>query len=489
MNPFLNPSFGGSTPVLRLYQQSAVDSLRVSFRGGNKRVILCGPTGSGKTVMGSKIIADAASKESGPCVIVHRRELMHQWAESLRMFGVNPVCITSESKRYPTGEAYIALVETLWNRCKTDDLWMEGHGIRFLTVDECHDSTHYKIIDRYGSIKVLGLSATPVASKTKEPLNSRYQDMVITASHEELIQTGALAPAITYSINSKLKGLKKSGRDFSAASQKQAFENANIVNGAYENYILRCKGKRALCFNIDVEHSKWVCDRFNRGGIPSVHVDGTTSGEIRDAAAEDLARGRILVGHNVGIWTTGYDETSLECIILNLSTTSLVKKVQMEGRGARPHTFDDGTTKEKFTIIDMGRNWARHGIYGSEIPWMDIFRNPGEAHTVSEKRITRAMRLCRECRSVMERERVECLICGHVHSKEQMRFFKREVMTAKEVTEADRNELKETLPAHLRGRKTLSMNTVELREYAQHMGYKPGWVWSQINLKKKYKRF
>ena len=71
---------------------------------------------------------------------------------------------------------------------------------------------------------------------------------------------------------------------------------------------------------------------------------------------------------NVDILTTGFDEPSVECIIVNRSTTSLALWLQMTGRGGRLYPG-----KEYFNIIDLGLNAVRHGDWSDPRNWKSIF--------------------------------------------------------------------------------------------------------------------
>ena len=60
----LRPITGPKSLDLRPYQVEAIESLRVAARSGNRRIILCAPTGSGKTEMAVHLIQEALSKGS-----------------------------------------------------------------------------------------------------------------------------------------------------------------------------------------------------------------------------------------------------------------------------------------------------------------------------------------------------------------------------------------------------------------------------------------
>ena len=74
---------------------------------------------------------------------------------------------------------------------------------------------------------------------------------------------------------------------------------------------------------------------------------------------------------SVSILTTGFDEPTVETIILNRATKSLTLYHQMIGRGSRILK-----NKKKFTVIDLGNNARRFGLWDAMINWHDIFKSP-----------------------------------------------------------------------------------------------------------------
>ena len=74
---------------------------------------------------------------------------------------------------------------------------------------------------------------------------------------------------------------------------------------------------------------------------------------------------------SVSILTTGFDEPTIETIVINRATRSLTLYFQMIGRGSRVLE-----TKKAFDVVDLGNNAARFGLWDSEIDWQKIFRNP-----------------------------------------------------------------------------------------------------------------
>src|SRR5690606_34475044 len=74
---------------------------------------------------------------------------------------------------------------------------------------------------------------------------------------------------------------------------------------------------------------------------------------------------------SVSILTTGFDEPSVESVILNRATRSLTLYFQMIGRGSR--ILKD---KKSFTVLDLGNNAVRFGPWEQPVDWQHIFKYP-----------------------------------------------------------------------------------------------------------------
>jgi type I site-specific restriction endonuclease len=74
---------------------------------------------------------------------------------------------------------------------------------------------------------------------------------------------------------------------------------------------------------------------------------------------------------SVGILTTGFDEPTVQTIILNRATRSLTLYHQMIGRGSRRLP-----QKDRFKVLDLGNNVRRFGYWQDYINWQDAFRFP-----------------------------------------------------------------------------------------------------------------
>jgi superfamily II DNA or RNA helicase len=137
-------------------------------------------------------------------------------------------------------------------------------------------------------------------------------------------------------------------------------------------YTAHCLGKKTLIFNNGIITSLGVLDVFKEAGFKNIkHLDNTNSNEERKDILKWFKETPNAILTSVGILTTGFDEPTVESIILNRATKSLTLYFQMIGRGSRKLP-----NKDDFTIIDLGNNAARFGLWTDKLDWQHIFKYP-----------------------------------------------------------------------------------------------------------------
>ena len=130
---------------LRPYQNESVDLLSNSFKK-HKRIVLCLPTGAGKTVVFSEIVKRAAMRGTKTIVLTDRTELFKQTIRSLNNIGIAVEEISPNKKQtYLDAVIYVGMVETLKRR---KDL-IENLNPALLICDEAHKGNFTKILDAF----------------------------------------------------------------------------------------------------------------------------------------------------------------------------------------------------------------------------------------------------------------------------------------------------------------------------------------------------
>jgi len=358
------------------YQQGDIDAIfeRLDNAAPNHHLLYQLPTGGGKTVIFSEIVRRYLSKHDKKVVVLtHRIELCKQTSKMLTGFDVNNKIINSKVKELPDQNDYscfVAMVETLKNRINDEKLHLDNIGL--VIIDEAHYNSFRKLLNSFKNAFILGVTATPLSSNIKLPMNQNYSELIVGDTIASLIGKGFLAEATTYSYDVGLTSLKVGiNGDYTVKSSDDLYSNMVMQEKLLHAYTEKSLGKKTLIFNNGINTSLYVYDTFREAGFPIRHLDNTSSAEDRKEILHWFKKTPDAILTSVGILTTGFDEPTVESIILNRATKSLTLYFQMIGRGSRKLPG-----KNKFVVIDLGNNAARFGLWDSPVDWQHIFKSP-----------------------------------------------------------------------------------------------------------------
>lgn len=332
------------------------------------------PTGGGKTVIFSQIVREYIQRTSKKVLILtHRIELCKQTSKMLDGFGVRNKIINSSIKELPDQDqfmCFVAMVETLNNRLNDEKVELENLGM--VIIDEAHYNSFRKLFKFFNKCFILGVTATPLSSNIKLPMKDNYRELIVGDSINSLISKGFLAKANTYSYDVGLSTLKVGiNGDYTVKSSEELYSNLNMQEKLLDAYMEKCQDKKTLIFNNGINTSKEVYETFRNAGLDIRHLDNTTSKQDRRDILKWFKKKPDAILTSVSILTTGFDEPTVESIILNRATKSLTLYYQMIGRGSRVLPG-----KDEFTVIDLGNNAARFGLWSAPVDWKQIFRSP-----------------------------------------------------------------------------------------------------------------
>jgi superfamily II DNA or RNA helicase len=330
---------------LRDYQEECLDAIAAS---PSKRQLVALPTGTGKTVVFSSLIQRRARAGSfSAMILAHRDELLQQ--AHAKLAAVAPELALSagfvKAKLNDThAPIVIASVQTLASQRRLDAM---PERFDLIVVDEAHHATaasYRKIIDRYPEALVVGFTATPERHGKGATLNTVFDDLVYARSIEEMIRQGYLCDLRALRVTLEdldLRKVKRSGGDFAAEALGSAMEDAHALEHTVASWQEYAEGRRTVAFFPTVATSRRACELFTEAGIRAAHVDGTTEASERAQTVSRLAAGELDVLCNVGVFTEGFDEPSLGCILIAAPTRSRIKYAQMVGRGTRLYPGKD----------------------------------------------------------------------------------------------------------------------------------------------------
>ena len=362
------------------YQLLAINQLREKMRE-HKRVCLCLPTGGGKTIIFSDIANKAIEKGKRVLVCVHRNELKEQ------------------AQR--TTNATVVMVETLNNQIKSNKIDINQFDI--IIIDEVHIGNFRKVLETYEGY-VIGATATPVTTNKLHPISGLLNDIVIPVTIGELINLGRLSKPKTFArVPDNFKALKKVGGEYSEKSLNEVFNNRQVFNGLITDYKERLLNKKGIIFCCSIAHAEAVYSSLINEGVNAYLVHSKM--KERDTPVNNFKASKDGVMVNCGILTTGFDEPTIEFVMINRATTSLALWLQMIGRASR--TIDN--VKDSFEIYDYGMNVHSLGFWQEERDWNKIFFN---VKTKKSEGVA-PIKICPKCNAVNNSRATKCEVCDN----------------------------------------------------------------------------
>lgn len=350
--------------VPREYQVEAIESVISRSLMGITRQLICLPTGTGKTVVFALL-----AKELGlrTLVIAHTDELISQAVEKFKMVwpDVDIGVVKAESDQIDS-QIVVASIQTSSKKGRLQKLKQQNFAL--MIIDEAHHASSDSYV---GVIKALGfLDDSPqklLVGVTATPrrgdgvgLNTVFQEITFERSVHTMIRAGYLSPLIGKQVFTKieLQGVGTRSGDFipSELSRLINTETRNqLIVSSYKHHAH--DRKRSLAFCIDIKHAQALSDTFNSNGIPSAAIHGRLTSEERAKILDDFANGCYRVLTNCQLLTEGFDEPSIDCVIMGRPTQSSALFTQMVGRGTRTFPF-----KSNCFILDFTDNASKHGL-------------------------------------------------------------------------------------------------------------------------------
>jgi len=148
-------------------------------------------------------------------------------------------------------------------------------------------------------------------------MNENYNELITGETIQSLIDNDFLAKANMYAYNVGLTSLVVgTNGDYTVKSSEDLYTST-------------------LIFNNGINTSLYVHEAFRQAGIPAMHLDNSATKKERAAILDWFKNTPGAVLSSVSILTTGFDEPTVESIILNRATKSLTLYYQMIGRGSR----------------------------------------------------------------------------------------------------------------------------------------------------------
>ena len=347
------------TIQLRPYQQEALDAINTFSDKGINRQLVVLPTGAGKTVIFSHL-PQTKSNSLPMLVLAHRAELLYQAKEKIGWS--NPeLDIQIEQADNVAGhcDVVVASVPTLGRAESERILKYPRDYFKSIVIDEAHHAaapTYRRILDYFNPSFLLGVTATPQRSDNTR-LTDVFDEIVYYKTIQDLIEDGYLCSLVGYRIktDTDISGVATNEGDYVASQLEDVIDtperNAHIV-AAYNSLVPESK---AIVFCAGVKHANNLASSFTSAKIPTEVILGDVDTETRSNILTRFKNGQTKVIVNVGVLTEGFDEPTIETIILARPTRSTLLYTQIVGRGTRLYEGKPHCTILDFADTTKGR--------------------------------------------------------------------------------------------------------------------------------------
>lgn len=440
---------------LRPFQAELEQKIYRAWNEGAKNVMPVAATGSGKTVVLSKLLYD----EPGASIaIAHRQELVSQISIALARNGVRhriagakkgsplvrvisalQVAELGYSFFDPNAKTGVGGVDTIV-RMDGGDPWFKQ--VRLMVQDEAH---HVLQANKWGKAAELfpnarGLlpTATPLRADGKglgRHADGLVDAMVLAPSMRDIINMGYLTDYKIFAPPSDFHrervGVSDATGELKQEELRKERKASTITGDVVEHYLRLAPGKLGVTFDTDVESATDTAAAFRAKGVPAEVVSAKTPDHLRAQIIRRFRNREILQLVNVDLFGEGFDLPAIEVVSFARATESFALYSQQKGRCLRlmlPPEMLTGydnlsneqrrqiiaqSNKPYGIIIDHVGNVLRHGLADAARDWTQGLnrrerRSGGKSDAIP-------MRVCvnPECIQPYERVMKCCPYCGH----------------------------------------------------------------------------
>jgi DNA repair protein RadD len=467
---------------LRSFQIQLERDIYSAWNAGAVNVMPVSATGSGKTVIISKIMYD----EPGASIaIAHRQELVSQISIALARNGVrhrivgqrkallriiNALHISKFGYPFtdPTSKTGVGGVDTIIKM--ENEPWF--NQVRLAVQDEGH---HVLAENKWGRAakkfpNARGLFPTATPRRADGRGLGRWADgltdaMVLAPSMREIINMGYLTdyrlvcPPIPKDFQISSVAVSDSTGELNQDQLRKArHSSATLTGDVVDHYLKYAPGKLGVTFEVDVESATGTAAAYRARGVPAEVVHAKTPENLRAHILDRFERREILELVNVDLFGEGFDLPAIEVVSFARPTESFALYSQQFGRALRlmlsdelnrnwdSYNYDErlqliaNSAKPKAIVLDHVGNVLRHNGPPDKKQIWSLERRERRRSKDSDDI---PIRVCTECLQPYERSKVICPYCGN-RQEPQSR-------SAPEFVDGDLTELDQTTLNALRG--------------------------------------
>lgn len=397
---------------LRDYQKRALGNIDKAEREGVRRPLVVHPTGTGKTVTFGAAV-DRRRHLGRSIIMVHRDELAGQTIEKIGWQApeLSTGLVKAESNEVGA-DVVIASVQTGSRDNRLADLIasQEKYGLfGTVIVDEAHHApapSWTKMLTGLGAFRpygplAVGFTATPERDNGKTL--GVWEKVVDYMSIREAIYQGYLVPilpAVVVETEMDMRRVRKTGGDYSDGDLGRELEESGAIAQMADAVIEHARERKGVAFLPTIRTSELLAEALRARGVRAEHVSGETETSERKAILRRLKTGETMWVTNCAVLTEGFDEPSIDSVLVGRPTKFHGLYVQMVGRGTR--LFPG---KKDLLVIDIVGASQRHEL----VSVVDLGLDLDEAGSKKDEESEGAP--CPTCGRPCEIEEHRCGLC------------------------------------------------------------------------------
>ena len=342
---------------LRPYQIEAKQAVQAEWAKGNRKTLLVLPTGTGKTIIFSKLTEDCVRDGERVLILAHRGELLDQAADKMaKATGLGCAVEKAEDTcldswfRVVVGSVQSLMRETRLARFPVD-------YFNTIIVDEAHHclaDSYQRVLNYFDQAKVLGVTATPDRGDMRN-LGQYFESLAYEYTLPRAIKDGYLCKIKAQTIPLKL--------DITSVGTQAGDYKAGDLGTALDPYLHQiademtkyCADRKTVVFLPLIKTSQKFRDILESQGFRAAEVNGDSKDRAEILASFEAGQYDVLC--NSMLLTEGWDCPAVDCIVVLRPTKIRSLYAQMVGRGTR--LFPD---KDHLLLLDFLWHTSRHEL-------------------------------------------------------------------------------------------------------------------------------
>ncbi len=349
---------------LQEHQQIVIDTIAKKDLG-----VVVAPPGSGKTIIGLKIIAD---KKQPALIITHRKQIADQWIERIETFlGIpkNEIGKIGQGKTKIGKQITIAMIQSLSKELEKPDGKKLLNAFGTIILDECHHipaETFRNTISKLQTFYLYGLTATPFRKYNDSKLIFIHLGEVISEIKSNEISTSKKPKIIIR--NTELDVPFNSKTDKFETLSKILVHDSTRNKAILEDVVNELKSdKKGIIITERKEHIDSIY-QYLKQSYEVITLSGEDSESSKNAKWKLLKEGNYQILITTGqFFGEGTDLQNANCLFLVYPFSFEGKLIQYIGRVQRSEITPTIYDYRDIKIDYLNKMFLKRNVYYRKI--------------------------------------------------------------------------------------------------------------------------